>query len=368
MINRILLLILLAGVVMAPQTAQVNSYVNGNVLTADQLNSEFGNIYSTINGLDEDNFLPSTAINPANIDATIDGTGISRSVGGVLSANPDGVTLENFADQIRIKALGVTTAKLASSLTIALDNGTSASPSLNFSASPTTGLYLPSGTSMGFAVSGASTLIMNTQGILNRSATVAAPAYAFSSDTDTGMYNFSADALGFSTGGVVKAIIDSSGVDATITGGAAAPGYSFISDDDTGMYQISGNIIGFSSGGVNKATLSSTRLELEAGVGIATDNQGSAGSIKWKVFTGSLAASGVATLTNPSTILLACSGASTLDGGANYYAMPNLEDCPAGDGTGSIVTCGGIASGNNCRITNTDTNTTNSYRVVMIYQ
>jgi hypothetical protein len=78
-LERSVLLMLLAGLLMAPQTAQINSYVNGQILTADQLNAEFGNLYSTINGLDEDNLLPTTSIPPAYITATINGQGLDRS-------------------------------------------------------------------------------------------------------------------------------------------------------------------------------------------------------------------------------------------------------------------------------------------------
>lgn len=95
-------------------TSQVNSYVNGNVLTAGMLNSEFANIYSTINALDNANLISSANISPSKISGTIDGDGISRNGGtGALSASVDGSTIEILADQIRIKDSGVTATKLA---------------------------------------------------------------------------------------------------------------------------------------------------------------------------------------------------------------------------------------------------------------
>lgn len=103
-----------ALVLMAPLTSQVNTYVNGNVLTANQLNSEFGNIYSTVNNLDNANLTDSANISPAKISASIDGTAISRNGStGALSVAVDNSTIETNSDQIRVKTLGITTAQIA---------------------------------------------------------------------------------------------------------------------------------------------------------------------------------------------------------------------------------------------------------------
>lgn len=102
---KILTLGLLILVTVAATTSQVNTYINGNTLTADQLNSEFGNIYSTINSLDEDNLSSSTAIEPSKLAASLAGDGLARSAGGILSANVDGVTVKTSADQIVISDL-----------------------------------------------------------------------------------------------------------------------------------------------------------------------------------------------------------------------------------------------------------------------
>lgn len=103
-----------AIVFMGALTSQVNTYVNGQVLTASQLNSEFGNIYSTINNLDQANLSASTVIPASKISATIDGDGLTRNGStGALSVSPDNSTVEISSDQVRVKDLGVTTAKLA---------------------------------------------------------------------------------------------------------------------------------------------------------------------------------------------------------------------------------------------------------------
>jgi hypothetical protein len=108
-----LLAVLLDPSVQAALTSQVNSYVNGNILTASQLNSEFGNIYSTINNLDNANLSSSANISPAKISSAIDGTAISRDAGtGALSVAVDDSTIETNSDTIRLKDSGITTAKI----------------------------------------------------------------------------------------------------------------------------------------------------------------------------------------------------------------------------------------------------------------
>lgn len=121
----VLTVVTLAIVLMGALTSQVNTYVNGNVLTANQLNSEFGNIYSTINNLDNANLSDSSNIAPSKISATIDGSGISRDGGtGALSASVDGSTIEINSDQLRVKDAGITSAKILDGTIAAADLAT----------------------------------------------------------------------------------------------------------------------------------------------------------------------------------------------------------------------------------------------------
>lgn len=57
--------------------------------------------------------IPSEAITPAKLAASVAGDGLTGGAGVPLAVNPDGSTLENSSDQVRIKDLGVTTAKIA---------------------------------------------------------------------------------------------------------------------------------------------------------------------------------------------------------------------------------------------------------------
>lgn len=112
-LQRVFFFLVAAAVLMAPQTSQVNTYVNGNVLTADQLNAEFGNLYSTINSLDEDNFLDTTSFSATFLNAAAAGDGIARDTGtGVLEVNVDDSTLEVSSDVVRVKDSGITSAKI----------------------------------------------------------------------------------------------------------------------------------------------------------------------------------------------------------------------------------------------------------------
>ena len=94
--------LLLIPLLMGAQASQVNTYINGNVLTATQLNSEFSNIYSTVNNLDDANIIAGANLDPEKISTVIDGDGITRQSDGSLDANVDGVTVKTVADQIAI--------------------------------------------------------------------------------------------------------------------------------------------------------------------------------------------------------------------------------------------------------------------------
>lgn len=103
--------IMLTGAV----ATQITTYTNGSILTASQLNSEFGNLYSTINSLDDANIASGANINPNKIDAAIAGDGIGRNGStGALEVNDDNSTLEITGDTLQVKDGGITLAKMAS--------------------------------------------------------------------------------------------------------------------------------------------------------------------------------------------------------------------------------------------------------------
>ena len=98
------------------QITRITTFVDGDVLTAAQLNNEFDNVVDAVNSLDDDNIADGANISPAKISATIAGDGIARDGStGALSANVDGITLEVSSNQIRVKDSGISTAKIAAS-------------------------------------------------------------------------------------------------------------------------------------------------------------------------------------------------------------------------------------------------------------
>jgi hypothetical protein len=99
------LLTMISLLCMSATTSQVNSYINGNTLTADQLNSEFSNIYGTINSLDDANISASAAIDPSKISSLIGGDGIARQSDGSLDVNVDATTVKIISGQVAISDL-----------------------------------------------------------------------------------------------------------------------------------------------------------------------------------------------------------------------------------------------------------------------
>jgi hypothetical protein len=59
--------------------------------------------------------IASAAITPAKLDASVAGDGLGGGAGTALSVNVDGSTIEINTDAVRVKDLGITTAKLADS-------------------------------------------------------------------------------------------------------------------------------------------------------------------------------------------------------------------------------------------------------------
>jgi hypothetical protein len=98
-------LLALSLLLMSAATSQVNSYINGNTLTADQLNSEFSNIYGTLNSIDNTNISTGANIDPAKIAATIEGEGVSRQSDGSLDVAVDGTTVKIVSNQVAISDL-----------------------------------------------------------------------------------------------------------------------------------------------------------------------------------------------------------------------------------------------------------------------
>lgn len=137
----------------AAVVSRVTSFSDGEVLFASDLNSEFNNLISGINSINDDQIADNAAIDPAKLSATIAGDGLTRDgTTGVLAVSPDGVGIEIVSDDVSLKDDGVTNAKLADATALSVKgNGTNASANPTDITAGTDGHVLRrSGTTVGF--------------------------------------------------------------------------------------------------------------------------------------------------------------------------------------------------------------------------
>ncbi len=268
---------------------------------------------------------------------------------------------------------------VAASGTVLLAAGTAGAPSASFAADTDTGIYNSAANEINISTGGTSRVNVSSAGaavtgavsastvVLGGNGAVGAPTYSFSTDTDTGVYRSAADTVAVSVGGTKVLSVDSTALTPSgiyvrgIDGDAGTPAYSFSADTNTGIYRRAADQIGMSIGGAETLVIASPGVNVVGGVD--TD---SGGYIKWKVFTGSLAASGSTTLAGPGTLVLGATGVTTSNGASDYTVMrSNLGDSPS---TIASICFDTLTAANGVPLENMDTNSTNSYRVVMFYQ
>lgn len=93
--------------------SRIQTFVDGNVLSASELNSEFNNNIDCVNSISDANVSTAAAISPSKLSASIAGDGIGRNGStGVLSVNVDNSSIEIVGDTLQAKDSGVTTAKI----------------------------------------------------------------------------------------------------------------------------------------------------------------------------------------------------------------------------------------------------------------
>lgn len=111
-----------------------------------------------------------------------------------------------------------------------IPSGTASLPGLAWSAELTTGLFRPSGNTIGFAVAGAQVLQMASTGIdssapyRGKDGDAANPSFCFQNSATTGFYRVSAGVLGVTTAGTIAGNIDAS-QNWTMVGNAIAPAF-----------------------------------------------------------------------------------------------------------------------------------------------
>lgn len=98
---------------------------------------------------------------------------------------------------------------------VSFASGSATSPSLNFSAQTSSGLYYVATGIVGLATAGVERMRWSSSGVsytvpmLAPAGTVSSPAYSFVSDTDTGLYQQAVNELSFTVGGVRRGYMNS---------------------------------------------------------------------------------------------------------------------------------------------------------------
>lgn len=112
----ILASLFVAGTAEAALCSRVKTFVDGAVLAASELNTEYNTVFDCVNSISDSNITASAAIDPKKLGASIAGDGISRNGStGVLAVSVDDTSVEISGDTVRLKANGTSNAKIRQS-------------------------------------------------------------------------------------------------------------------------------------------------------------------------------------------------------------------------------------------------------------
>lgn len=107
-------LLMVGTFIVAAPVSRVTNFIDSQVLTASQLNTEFNNVIGGVNSINNAQIATNAQIAPSKIAATIKGDGIQRDgTTGTLSVKTDNTTVEISGDNLQIKDSGVSLAKMA---------------------------------------------------------------------------------------------------------------------------------------------------------------------------------------------------------------------------------------------------------------
>lgn len=169
-------------------------------------------------------------------------TGFYRSAGNTFSAVCGGTAVGTF-----------TTSNL-SVPGILVNDGSFGAPSLSFSNDTNTGLYRVTTDCVAIVCGGIESLTLNTSNVTPnkplalQDGTVFNPSLAFASDTTTGLYRSAASTINFATSGISRLVLNTSSLTSTLpiltsSGSDSAPSFSFSADPDTGFYRSASDTI-----------------------------------------------------------------------------------------------------------------------------
>lgn len=81
-------------------------------LTAGAFSAKFDDATVGVNGSNQ-LYIKNAGVSEVQLNSSVAGAGLTGGAGSPLAVNPDGTTLENSSDQVRVKDLGISTAKIA---------------------------------------------------------------------------------------------------------------------------------------------------------------------------------------------------------------------------------------------------------------
>jgi hypothetical protein len=141
--------------------------------------------------------------------------------------------------------------------TVAVADGSAATPGLVFASDLDTGIYRSAANNLSVAAGGAAVLLVAPTGIYSIDGSAANPSISFTSDTDTGFFHSGVNTIGVASNGVSvvsfgPALTQVGVVLGIADGNATTPGIAFSSDLDTGFCRIGANTITVSFGGVDQ--------------------------------------------------------------------------------------------------------------------
>jgi len=160
--------------------------------------------------------------------------------------------------------------------------GTFSAPGVSVGTALSQGMYAPSGTvvalngvsGVSFALSGTTTLTLNSQALTNVAlywanlGAVGTPSYSWNQDSDTGFYSggSNSDVINAATAGVLRLSLGNTAITATVpyvtaAGTVSNPGYSFTGDPNTGVRQAGADILALVAGGMDRFTVRTTTLD-----------------------------------------------------------------------------------------------------------
>jgi hypothetical protein len=283
-----------------------------------------------------------------------DGTNGAPSI--PFSSDLDTGFYRSASGEVAYSSNGTATVKFSTNGLLAADGDASA-PSLAFAGDLDTGFYRPGADTLSVATGGIFAGAFNSAGQFLGATTAGStvPTYSFDADRDTGIYRVGSGDMGFSSNGTLIAKINDSGVFAP-NGVAAVPGISFLNDGDTGLFRDGANQIGFSAAGSQIGYASAAGWDLG----------GNNTPFKVKVFSGSVTASARVSLTGPGTVVLGVTGMTTNNGGSTFAPM-RFDHGLSTSTSDSIYIETDQFLPNIVDIKNNDSNSTNSYYVIMFY-